>query len=158
MDGDGTIERLSWTSGRTDDGWLALDRNGNGVIDNGQELFGNYTLQPDPPEGEERNGFLALAEFDKPSNGGNADGLITIADRIFSSLRVWCDSNHNGISEASELQTVPEKGLKTLDLNYKFSKKQDQHGNNFRYRAKISDSKGAQFARWAWDVYLLRVP
>ncbi|HXQ35843.1 MAG TPA: hypothetical protein VN843_17640 [Anaerolineales bacterium] len=158
IDGDGVIERLSWTSGATDDAWLALDRNGNGVIENGFELFGNYTAQPDPPIGEERNGFLALAEFDKPSNGGNGDRLITSADAIFSSLRVWRDSNHNGLSEISELQMLADVGLKALELRYKFSKKQDRYGNNFRYRAKILDLKSAQLGRWAWDVYLLRAP
>ena len=48
--------------------------------------------------------------------------------------------------------------VKTLELSYKFSKRQDQYGNNFRYRAKIMDLQGAQFGRWAWDVFLLRAP
>ncbi len=156
IDGDGLTEKLSWTSAATDDAWLALDRNGNGLVDNGQELFGNYTAQPDPPDGAERNGFLALAEFDRSEHGGNGDGLITSADTIFRSLRVWRDSNHNGISEAAELHSLNDVKLRTLELSYKFSKKQDDYGNNFRYRAKILDSNEAQFGRWAWDVYLLR--
>lgn len=156
INGDGIKEKLAWTIAGSDDAWLVLDHSKNGTIDNGRELFGNYSPQLRPPAGASANGFLALAEYDKTVNGGNADGVLTQRDAVFSRLRLWQDANHNGIAENAELRTLNLVGINTLELDYKESKRVDEHGNQFRYRAKVRDDHGQQMSRWAWDVFLVK--
>jgi hypothetical protein len=150
--GTGQPIKISWSAPGSTNAWLVLDRNSNQTIDNASEMFGNYTPQP---YSTEKNGFLALAEFDKSGAGGNEDGQIDSNDVVFSSLRLWIDGNHNGISESEELHTFVELGLKSLSLDCKEAKRTDNHGNQFRYRAKVKDIHNVQMGRWAWDVFLL---
>jgi Ca2+-binding RTX toxin-like protein len=98
LNGDGFAEHTAWASPA--DGILALDRNGNGQIDDIGELFGTATS----------NGFTVLSQFDN-----NHDGVIDNKDVVYSQLRIWVDTNSDGVSTASELHTLSELGLKSID-------------------------------------------
>jgi hypothetical protein len=145
---------VAWTAHGSDDAWLVLDRNGNGRIDNGVELFGNYTPQPEPPPGHMRQGFRALAELDRRVNGGNRDGRFTRADAMFSKLRLWRDVNHDGVSQPNELLRLGASGVEGIDLDYRDSRRVDEYGNRFRFRARVLGAGPSGVGRWAFDILL----
>lgn len=147
---NGQPQQISWISSGSDDAFLVLDRNGNGLIDDGSEVFGDST--PQPPS-DQPNGFAALAVFDTPEEGGNGDGVIDASDSIYSRLQLWRDRNHNGISESDELFSLPALGVRAIELDYRPSRRVDEFGNEFRYRAKIHHTRGSHDGRWAFDVF-----
>jgi trimeric autotransporter adhesin len=108
-DGNGFSEATGWIS--KTDGLLVVDRNGNGVIDNGSELFGNHTRTASGQVAE--NGFLALAAFDS-----NHDGKVDVTDADFGLLRVWIDANGDGLGQADELKTLTAAGVAAVNTGY----------------------------------------
>ena len=105
--GDGVKTATGWV--KPDDGFLVLDRNGNGVIDNGRELFGDST--PLAGGGNAVDGFAALAAEDT-----NLDGKVSATDARFANLRVWRDLNQDGISQSSELATLASLNITSLNV------------------------------------------
>jgi hypothetical protein len=143
----GASEYVSWTAPGSDDAWLALDRNGNGVIDDGTELFGNFTPQPSR---DVRQGYLALGVFDL-----NHDNVIDSRDPIYYDLRLWQDRNHDGVSDVSELSTLEAHGIIGLDVRFASHWKTDKYGNLFRYSASVFRAPGSHVGSLSYDVFLI---
>jgi hypothetical protein len=151
--GDGRRDKVSWTLPDSDDAWLVLDRNNNGVIDSGLEVFGNFTEQP---ASDQANGFRALAVFDQPANGGNGDGFIDAQDRTYQRLRLWQDRDHDGVSESGEMFRLAQLDVARISLQYVEGRRQDQHGNIYSHGARIySRQQSLRPTRYAYDVFLL---
>jgi hypothetical protein len=126
LNADGLIDQTAWTASGSELGFLAIDRNGNGVIDSGSELFGNVTVPG------ETNGFDALKALNL-AMGGTSYPIIDADQPIFSKLLLWEDRNHNGQSEAGELQAFSTL-YSDIGLGLRFHKRRDGNGNLFYYR------------------------
>lgn len=106
-DGDGAKHGTGWVS--ADDAMLVLDRNNNGTIDSGRELFGDNTQLSNGHFAAD--GFAALANIDS-----NGDGKISNTDTQFSNLRLWRDLNQDGVSQANELFTLSDYNITSINL------------------------------------------
>jgi hypothetical protein len=134
LDASGPAEEIGWTAAGVHNGFLCLDRNHDGAITDGRELFGQVTpLANGQPA---KIGYAAMAELDRPALGGNGDGVIDPEDTAFQDLCVWVDSNHDGVSQPEEILTLQEAGIVRLSYDYIETRRQDSHGNLFRYKSK----------------------
>ena len=159
LNGDGVPEQTAWTAPGSKLAFLAIDRNGNGVIDNGKELFGTQT-QP-----RAADGIHALTLSLVESGGGRKVSIFAI-DPIFYKLMLWEDRNHNGVREPNELRLAKEL-FTEFGLGYTGHNTVDEFGNRFQrqgwlqIRTKGQDEwriedpeKRQRLARLMFDVVL----
>ncbi len=121
--GEGSRTHTGWIS--TGDGLLVLDRNHNGLIDTGAELFSNFTQLANGTLAA--NGFEALREFDF-----NKDGIIDHNDSVWSSLRIWRDGNRDGATQDGELLTLTQLGIVEIRLSRDSTVRTLENGNIVR--------------------------
>ena len=144
----GKSDQVSWTEPDSSVALLALDRNGNGFIDNGSELFGDATLMSNNRIAN--NGFEALSDFDV-----NADGRIDANDAVFHSLRLWLDRDHDGISDGDELLSLDDGGVTAIFTQYRESRRVDRNGNRYAYvGSALIVRRDREHRRAVFDVYL----
>ena len=110
LDNNGFAEKTSWVGAK--EGLLAYDKNGDGIINGGNELFGDRTLMKDGKT-LASSGFAALTEYDD-----NKDGKIDSNDVIYALLRIWQDSDGDGIASAGELRRLVDLGIVSIGLSY----------------------------------------
>jgi hypothetical protein len=163
IDASGIPRTVAWTEANSDVAFLAIDIDGDGKITSGKELFGDHTLPG------VKNGFDALAEMAKASNGGVVRGVVDSRDPLFAKLLLWTDRNHNGISEPDELRPASEV-IADIGLGYQKEKRKDRYGNEFRFQGYVhirtapghnrarSPKEDKERVRKIYDVYLTTIP
>ena len=132
-DGNGFAQLTGWVG--ANDGLLVWDRNGNGVIDDGGELFGDNTVLFNGLTAV--NGFAALAEHDR-----NGDGVIDANDAIWSELRIWRDLSQDGRTDEGELFTLEEAGVQSINVTYTNSNYVDANGNSHKQVGSYTTTTG----------------
>jgi Ca2+-binding RTX toxin-like protein len=134
-DADGIKTATGWIS--ADDGIVVLDRNGNGTIDSGRELFGDNTLLPNGQTAA--HGFAALAQHDT-----NADGKINASDAIYTQLRIWQDANQDAVSQSSELKTLAQAGIASINVTATPTSIDLGNGNTQPFSGTFTRTDGTQ--------------
>jgi len=143
--GDGHPQRYAWPVD-SDDAWLVIDRNHNGQVDDGTELFGNASLLSNGEHA--RNGYQLLAELDE-----NHDGVVNQLDPGFGQILLWRDKIRNGHVDPGELIRAVDAGITGFAIRYDESRRTDEWGNVFRYRSNVFFGH-APFERRSFDVFL----
>lgn len=143
---------IGWTAAGADDAFLCLDRDENGIIDSGAELFGNAVMLANGSRA--RNGFVALSTFDE-----NYDATLDEDDPVWPRLQLWRDIDHDGISQPAEITPLRESGVTAISLNHYWTGRRDASGNTFRYKSQvwISDGNDVATPRPVYDIFFVEV-
>lgn len=152
VNADGFRESVQWVRPGGDEAFLALDRNRNGLVDDGSELFGVGT--PLLEGGNAPNGFVGLAQYDLPLLGGNNDGVISRADAIWPELSLWLDTDADGVATRKEMRRPESFGLTSFGIIPKVRRYIDRAGNSLPYWAWAMTS-GRPKRTLMVDVYFL---
>ncbi|MEN0001477.1 MAG: calcium-binding protein, partial [Pseudomonadota bacterium] len=104
-DGDGVKEQSGWVG--PGDALLAVDTNGDGLIENGTEIFSEVF-----EGGSYANSVEALRTLDS-----NGDGTIDASDARFDEIKVWQDTDSDGVTDDGELKTLAEHGIVSIGLD-----------------------------------------
>src|SRR5688572_29694428 len=152
VNADGFRDTVQWVRPGGDEAFLTLDRNRNGLVDDGSELFGVGT--PLLEGGNAPNGFVGLAQYDQPLLGGNDDGVISRADAIWPELSLWLDSNADGVATRNEMRRPESFGLTSFGIIPKVRRYIDPAGNSLPYWAYATTS-GRPARTVMVDVYFL---
>jgi hypothetical protein len=154
---DGVSEQTAWTARASGLGFLTLDRNKNGLVDGGCELYGNHTYPG------ASNGFDALIV-----DAGRV-GLVDSESQLYAQLELWTDLNHDGISQEHEKQPLSAL-YAAIGQSYERDRAVDTFGNAFAFKgnAIVRTGPGRNRARTAqedrerlvdiWDVYFVTRP
>lgn len=153
IDADGDLEIMGWTAAGSDDAFLWFDHNQNGLVDTGLELFGTVLAA---------NGFELLSYYDAPSDalvtrGGNGNGWIDPGDQIWPELKVWTDSNHDGISTMNEIRPLTSTSVVGISLDYRETRRHDRFGNLFKLRSTMNflNDRGSLRHNPVYDIFFV---
>jgi len=133
FDADGVLTKTGWAG--KDDALLVWDRNANGSIDTGAELFGDFTVLPNGSLAP--NGFAALAALD-----ANGDGILDATDPAFAELRLWRDTDQEGVTGAGELIPLQDAGIVSLNLANTLKNQGLSNGNQLTREGSFTRADG----------------
>jgi hypothetical protein len=133
MKSSGSLLKTGWVN--ANDGLLARDLNGDGLINNGSELFGDITKLPNGKSAAD--GFAALSMLDN-----NRDGVINVKDASWKDLKIWIDRDSDGHTDTGELVSLDSAGIVSLKLGAK-SSTATENGNKIGLVSSYSSADGS---------------